>query len=153
MISTLIKPKHSSRQFWHFFVVSLWLFKSLLFLTSVRVGRAVGFRGCPGGGWFWAGPCGAGTAWTPGPHGDSTSLRILLLEKCLEKQTFFNFHLHTIHSVHVLIISFDPNWDNTHHFFLSYLSCKNSFSFCVSRASKQPSVLGSKVQSQVLLPT
>lgn len=36
--------------------------------------------------WLAKGPWEGGMAWTPGLHGPSTSLRFLLLEKCLKEQ-------------------------------------------------------------------
>ncbi len=42
---------------------------------------------------------------------------------------------------------------NSHHFFFSYLSWRNSLNFWESFMSEQPSVFGSNTHSQVLLPT
>lgn len=53
-------------------------------LTSGLVDLALGGMLCEGA-WFAKGPWEGGTAWTPGLHGPSTSLRFLLLEKCLKE--------------------------------------------------------------------
>lgn len=99
------------------------------------------------GPWLTIGPCEGGTAWTPGLHGPSTSLRFLLLEKCLKRATETTiFRKHLRRRVAATL-------PGPHHFFFSYLSCRNSLNFCESFMSGQPSVLGSNAHSHVLLPT
>lgn len=53
-------------------------------LTIGRVDLALGGRLWEGT-WLAKGPREGGTAWTPGLQGPSTSLRFLLLEKCLKE--------------------------------------------------------------------